>query len=187
MSSPEQFACTDCDKIFQNNVNLNKHLLKHSKDKQVDFLKPGEQWTEHEKIKYFDTLCFETLEIQKKVSDYEKKCVLLEDKLRQFPVQPTFDKSVRPSDRKDHRSEQRYKHVGREGCKGMYEDLPEDPSLPEGWTRARQKFSQKFGENKKTTVYWAPDGRFALAPANAPANASAPPGSVLAEEMLCNI
>ena len=178
-------------------MNLTKHLLKHSQDNPIDFMKPGDQWTEYEKLKYFDTLCLETIQIQKKVSDYEKKCFLLEDKLRQFPVQPTFEKSVRPSDRKEFKSEQKHKHVGREGSKGLYEDLPLDPSLPKGWTNARRTFSEKFGDSKNTTVYWAPDGRFAPTPpppsdcaadpAPVPDHAPtlAPAGSALAGEMLC--
>ena len=161
MTIKEEFACTVCDHIFHTRMKLTKHLLKHSQENNIDFLKPGHLWTENEKLKYFDTLFFKTLEMQTRVNDYEKKCFLLEYKLRQFPVQPTFDKSVRPSERKGQKTERKPRHLGRDGSRGLYEDLPGDLSLPQGWSSARRNMSKAaWGEKIQTTVYWAPDGRY---------------------------
>ena len=160
MTIQEQFTCTVCDQTFHIRKNFTEHFLKHSQENKIDFLKPGHLWTDNEKSTYFDTLCFETIEMQTRINDYEKKCFLLEYKLRQFPVHPTIEKSVRPSDRKGQRTERKPRHLGRDGSRGVYEDLPGDLSLPQGWSSARRNMSKAaWGEKIKTTVYWAPDGR----------------------------
>ena len=103
-----------------------------------------------DKIKYFDELRTKYLDMMKTYSSVEKKCGDLENQIR---VVETGKTQTFNSKRNKPKS-----LPGFDASSGSYEQIKDDPSLPEGW-KCAWRVMTGFSGGTKVKNFWAPDRR----------------------------
>ena len=134
------YKCDKCDEGFNLNIKLKKHILAdHGQTVEADDELP---LTKEEKIKLFDDLKEKYLEASDKCSRLETKLHSLQSKLKSLSLKNNFkQKSYR----------------GLDDTVGSYEHIERDDTLPRGWKSSWKKLDFC---NKKSKIYWAPNGKF---------------------------
>ena len=109
------------------------------------YLDPKAGLDRQEKIKYFDELKEKYLKMLETFSSVEKQCEALEEQVQ-------IKEKVRVTKIGS-------KLTGFDETNERYEEINNDPSLPEGWKSA-WRTHEGFSKGQKTKNFWAPDGRY---------------------------
>ena len=112
------------------------------------FLNPDFAFGNDEKVQYFDVLKSKYLTMLKTSDEVERQLGCLEGEVK-------WEEKVKV-----------YKRVGaKKSLPGLditnarYEEIKEDPSVPDGW-RCAWRTMEGFSKGKKTRNFWAPNGKF---------------------------
>ena len=112
------------------------------------FLNPDFAFGNDEKVQYFDVLKSKYLTMLKTSDEVERQLGCLEGEVK-------WEEKVKV-----------YKSVGaKKSLPGLditnarYEEIKEDPSVPDGWKCAWRRM-EGFSKGKKTRNFWAPNGKF---------------------------
>ena len=134
------YKCNKCDKGFNLNIKLKKHILAdHGQTVEAD---DELLLTKEEKIKLFDDLKEKYLEASDQCSRLETKFHSLQSKLKSLSLKNNFKQ-------KNYR--------GLDDTVGSYEHIETDDTIPTGWKSSWKKLDFC---NKKSKIYWAPNGKF---------------------------
>ena len=131
------YKCDKCDEGFNLNIKLKKHILADHGQTDDDL-----PLTKEEKIKLFDDLKEKYLEASSKCSRLETKFQSLQSKLKSLSLKNNFKQ-------KNYR--------GLDDTVGSYEHIETDDTIPRGWKSSWKKLDFC---NKKSKIYWAPNGKF---------------------------
>ena len=148
----EILSCSECDKSFGNMVKLKEHMKIHHLLTK-DLLRV--EWTDEEKVNYFSTLTIKLIEVEEKVKEYDNKNKSLEQKLEVLNLNYQLRKEILIQRPKSNGGKPLLQKVP-----GSYEDVINDPTIPENWKSASQVRTVYKGGTRIKKVYWAPDGRF---------------------------
>ena len=133
-----RYKCDKCDEAFNLNIKLKKHILAAHGQTLV----AEDDLSKEEKIKLFDDLKEKYLEASEKCSRLEAKFHNLQSKLKSLSVKNNFKQ-------KNYR--------GLDDTVGSYEHIETDDTIPNGWKSSWKKLDFC---NKKSKIYWAPNGKF---------------------------
>ena len=134
------YKCDKCDEGFNLKIKLNRHILNnHRGTAKVD---EYDCLTNKEKIRAFDELKQRYHQASEQFSNEETKLSNLQSKLKSLSLKNNFKQK---------------KYRGLDDTTGSYEHIESDDTIPSGWKSSWKKLDFC---NKKTKIYWAPNGKF---------------------------
>ena len=136
----DAYKCDKCDEGFNLKIKLKRHILtEHEISVQT---KNDSPQTNEDKIRLFDELKQKYYEASDSFSHLETKLTTLQGKLKSLTLRNNFKQK---------------KYRGLDDTIGSYEHIEDDDTIPSGWRSSWKKLDFC---NKKTKIYWAPNGKF---------------------------
>ena len=134
------FKCDKFDESVNQKIKLKRHLLTEH-EKTVETNKDS-SLTSEEKIRLFDELKEKYLAASDDFSRVSTKLSSLQSKLKSLTLKNKF-------------KQKKYRGLG--DTTGSYQHIEDDDTIPSGWKSSWKKLDFC---NKKTKIYWAPNGKY---------------------------